>query len=91
MLGLRRGQALSAKRADIEPRRGATHEQGQAFLSNLNLGSNRAGRLNRRAGTEGACPSAEPLVESLRTDLPVLVANVAAVARKRPVKRSDNF
>jgi hypothetical protein len=31
------------------------------------------------------------LVEFVRTALPVLAAHVAAVERKRPVKRSDSF
>src|ERR1035438_102868 len=69
---LRWGQLLSAKRADIEARSGATHHQGHACLLYRDLSANRAsGGVGGRVRTEETCPPGQPLIQSFRTVLPV--------------------
>jgi hypothetical protein len=87
-----RGQLASAQRAGIETHRHTTHQHGRALLLDRHLGANRAtGGASGRIRTEEACPLGQPLVESFRTVLPVLAANVVAVAAKRPVNRFESF
>jgi len=87
-----RGQLASTKRADIDARRRAAYQHGHPLPFYRHLSANRAaGVLVGQAGTEEACPPREPLIQSFRTVLPVLAANVGAVAEKRPVTSSDRF
>ncbi|MGA7294774.1 MAG: hypothetical protein WBW85_19730 [Terriglobales bacterium] len=87
-----RGQLLAAKRAGIEARRRATHNQSHALPFYRYLRPDGAARVvDGRARLEDACPLGQPLVESVHAASLVLAANVAAVAQIRPVTTSDKL
>jgi len=89
----RRSQLVSAQRADIEARsRRSTHQQGHALpLSRYLSPDGAASAVTGRVSAEEPCPTGQPLVKSTHADLAATAANVAAVAKKRPVIRSEKF
>jgi len=63
---LRRGQFVSAKRADIEARRRAAYQQSHHFPPYSCFSADGAARAaTDRVITEETCPLAQPLVKSL--------------------------
>jgi len=89
MFRLRRGQLLSAKRADIEARRRTTHQQGQSLPLHRHLSADGTGGAPiRSVGTKQSCPFGQPLVESVR---PFPLVTGRGFWPKSRQKASDSF